>query len=244
MRLGGSSNEGDNSYRLMNDDGNQGFDDRLGFIRKVYGIMCTQLTITAFMTLLPYLSEGFRLWIISHPGLALACAVLGLALSCGLFCIESLARKVPANYILMLFFTLCEAYTVTFVCAMVNDGLIVLQAAFMTAALSGGLTVYAVTTKRDFTMCGGLIWGIATVMIVFSLFSIFFGRTMSLIYCTLGVIVFAIYLVFDTQLIVGGEGRYAHLNEEDYILGAIILYLDIINIFLYIIEILIRLKND
>jgi FtsH-binding integral membrane protein len=72
------------------------------------------------------MSEGFRLWIVAQPGLALMCAVFGVALSCGLFCIESLARKVPTNYILMLLFTFCEAYTVTFVCAMVNDGLIVL----------------------------------------------------------------------------------------------------------------------
>jgi FtsH-binding integral membrane protein len=101
-----------------------------------------------------------------------------------------------------------------------------------------------VTTKRDFTVCGGLMWGLACVMLGFSFFAMFFGPTMRLIYCTFGVMVFAVYLVFDTQLIVGGEGRSYQLNQEDYILGAIILYMDIINLFIYILEFLMRLKND
>jgi len=38
-------------------------------------------------------------------------------------------------------------------------------------------------------------------------------------------------------MIIGGKRRHV-LSKEDYILGAIMLYLDIINIFLFILEIL------
>jgi len=105
----------------------------------------------------------------------------------------------------------------------------------MTASLTLGLTFYAFNTKTDFTAWGGMLWGLGAVLLIFGLFSFLFGPTMRLIYCTLGVILFSVYLVFDTQLIMGGEGKYASLGKDDYILGAIILYLDIINIFLYIV---------
>ena len=113
----------------------------------------------------------------------------------------------------------------------------------MTAGLVAGLTVYAYTTKTDFTAWGGLLWAVGSIFLLFSLISIFFGPTLRLVYCALGVLLFSVYLVFDTQFIVGGADRYASLNKEDYILGAIILYLDIINIFLYIVQILSSLND-
>jgi FtsH-binding integral membrane protein len=45
------------------------------------------------------------------------------------------------------------------------------------------------------------------------------------------------YLVFDTQLMMGGKHRYS-LSPEEYIFAALNLYLDIINLFLYILSII------
>ena len=56
------------------------------------------------------------------------------------------------------------------------------------------------------------------------------------LYCALGAVLFGIYLVIDTQLIVGG-GRYS-ISMDDYVAGALILYIDIIQIFLYILSLL------
>lgn len=78
------------------------------------------------MTLIPYLNEGVRISMLKNPGLALTAAISGLILSCFLFCVHSLSRKVPTNYIIMFAFTLCEAYTVSFIAATVGDGLIVI----------------------------------------------------------------------------------------------------------------------
>ncbi len=114
----------------------------------------------------------------------------------------------------------------------------------MTAGLVVGLTFYAMTTKTDFTVFGSLLWSIGALFLLFSLFSVFFGPTLRLIYCTLGVLLFSFYLIFDTQLIIGGEDRYAMVGNDDYILGAVILYLDVINIFIYILQILSAASRD
>ena len=57
-----------------------------------------------------------------------------------------------------------------------------------------------------------------------------------LIYACIMVVVFGVYLVIDTQMIIG-EKKY-EINDEDYVLGALILYLDIIMLFIYILRII------
>jgi protein lifeguard len=54
-----------------------------------------------------------------------------------------------------------------------------------------------------------------------------------MIYASLGALLFSCYLVFDTQLMMGGKHKYS-ISPEEYIFAALNLYLDIINIFLYI----------
>ncbi len=56
------------------------------------------------------------------------------------------------------------------------------------------------------------------------------------LYCGLGVLLFGIYIIVDTQLIVGG--RSAELEIDDYFLGAMLLYIDIVSIFIYILQLL------
>lgn len=67
------------------------------------------------------------------------------------------------------------------------------------------------------------------------LFSIWFPFLGNL-YCCLGVILFGIYLVIDTQMIIGG--KRLELSTDDYIAAALLLYIDIIQIFLYILQML------
>jgi FtsH-binding integral membrane protein len=45
---------------------------------------------------------------------------------------------------------------------------------------------------------------------------------------------FGIYLIIDTQLIIGG--KRLELSLDDYVIGALILYMDIIQIFLYLLQ--------
>jgi FtsH-binding integral membrane protein len=115
--------------------------------------------------------------------------------------------------------------------------LVVVAAACMTAFIVIGLTAYAYYTKTDFTPLGGSMTVVLFSLMAFGFMCIFFGPTMHLIYCLIGVVVFGIYLVMDTQMIVGGkaERRY-QINHDDYIIGALTLYLDIIQIFLFILQ--------
>ena len=52
-----------------------------------------------------------------------------------------------------------------------------------------------------------------------------------------GAVLFGMYIVFDTQMMLGGKHKYA-ISPEEYIFASLNLYLDIVNLFLYILSIL------
>lgn len=75
---------------------------------------------------------------------------------CALICVRKLARTVPTNYILLFLFTFCEAYFVMFA-ACIFEPKVVGIAALFTSAVCIGLTIYALTSKTDFTYGGGSV---------------------------------------------------------------------------------------
>ena len=149
--------------------------------------------------------------------------------------------------LLLLVFTLSEAYMVSFITTVYAEfkgGAIVIVAACMTLgnyffnkAIVVALTLYAMFTRSDFSAGYGILFGMIAPFIMFGIFAwVSWIPVLHSLYCALGACLFAIYLVIDTQLIVGG-GRYS-LSMDDYVAGAMILYIDIIQIFLYILELL------
>lgn len=62
-------------------------------------------------------------------------------------------------------------------------------------------------------------------------------KTLTLVYASLGALLFSLYLIYDTQLMLGGKHKYT-ISPEEYVFAALNLYLDIINIFIYILTII------
>lgn len=106
-----------------------------------------------------------------------------------------------------------------------------------------GLTIYAIFTKSDFTMMWGVIWILFMSFLVFGIFTgIGFSYWLYNLYCVFGVILFGIYIIFDTQMIIGG--KRLQLSMDDYVIGALILYIDIIQMFLYLLSLFGRRWNS
>eukprot|EP00744_Colponema_vietnamica_P000296 GILI01000532.1.p2 GENE.GILI01000532.1~~GILI01000532.1.p2 ORF type:complete len:258 (-),score=85.08 GILI01000532.1:154-903(-) len=212
---------------------------RLGFIRKVYGILALQLLVTVAVTAGIISSESSRVAVLHAPGFMWAALAVSLVCIIALSCCPGVARQYPTNYILLGIFTLAESYLVGAVSATYNTKIVLLAFA-STVAVVGGLSLYAWTTKTDFTLMGGILF---TVLICFSLFGILciFFPVLDTLYSCLGALLFSFYIIYDTQMILG-NGKY-NLSEEDYIFGALTLYLDIINLFLYILSIISKLTG-
>jgi len=153
-----------------------------------------------------------------------------------LVCSTTMAKQVPTNYLLLGIFTVTETVMVGFICSHSKTE-IVLMALFMTVAISLAVTLYALTTETDFTMSGGILFVLGMALLVIGLAVHFTNnKTIHIIYSGLSVILFGIYLIYDVQLIAGGKSH--ELSYDDYILGSLMLYIDIIGIFIHLLNIL------
>ena len=70
----------------------------------------------------------------------------------------------------------------------------------MTLGITLAITVYALTTKSDFTVYGGFFFIVGMGLFLFSLCAIMFGGMcpiLHIFYCLVGVILYGFYLVYD-----------------------------------------------
>lgn len=209
---------------------------RNGFIRKVYSILMCQLVVTlAFMSIFFYVPAIKEY---THQNIWVFIVALILTFVCliTLACCPDVRRKSPLNFIFLGIFTVCESFLLG-ISASSYDADAVLIAVGITAALCFGLTLFAFQTKIDFTMCSGGLFVALLVLLIFGfLAAIIQNRILNLVYASIGALIFGLYLVLDTQLMIGGKHKYS-ISPEEYIFATLNLYLDIINLFMFILSI-------
>lgn len=216
---------------------------RQGFIRKVYGILSVQLVITFGFVALLSASEDSRKWTRSNMWLMWVALGVTLVLIIAMSCCENVRRKTPHNYICLMVFTVAEGFLVGMISSVYNYQ-VVITAVVITAVICLALTAFAFQTKIDFTIYSGLLFVVLIVFILFGLIASFFpGKTINLVYACIGALIFSAYLVIDTQMLVGGSHKY-QISPEEYVFAALTLYLDIINIFMYMLQIIQSVSGD
>jgi uncharacterized protein len=109
---------------------------------------------------------------------------------------------------------------------------------FITAMTFAGVSIYGWATKQDLTsvgsFCGMALWGV----IIASIVNLFFHApafTWIVSYC--GVAIFIGLTAYDTQRLKVIHQNMAGAPEQLAIFGALILYLDFINMFLFLLRI-------
>merc|ERR1712217_747063 len=121
----------------------------------------------------------------------------------------------------------------------------VLIALGVTTVVVFGLTLFACQTKVDFTGCGPYLFVALLCLMAFGFFmwlgSFFLSpasmQTMNIMYASAGALIMSFYIVYDTQLIVGGKHQRSNeFSIDDYAFAAISLYIDIVQLFLYILR--------
>eukprot|EP00437_Effrenium_voratum_P037794 CAMPEP_0181474462 /NCGR_PEP_ID=MMETSP1110-20121109/40670_1 /TAXON_ID=174948 /ORGANISM="Symbiodinium sp., Strain CCMP421" /LENGTH=249 /DNA_ID=CAMNT_0023599647 /DNA_START=74 /DNA_END=823 /DNA_ORIENTATION=+ len=220
---------------------------RHGFIRKVYGILGCQLLLT---TLIAGLITIYGANLVVHsPGTVMTLIVLSTAMSigvlCTFMCCPDTMRNSPTNYLLLTAFTVAESVLVGFICVQYTVQSVLVTLA-ITAAVVLTLTLFAFQTKYDFT--GFMPYLFSALMVLF-----FFGlalsiaswcgaagsgafKVLNLVYAGLGALIFSFYIILDTQLIVGGKHNKHRFSIDDYCMAAINIYVDIIQLFLFLLE--------
>lgn len=117
------------------------------------------------------------------------------------------------------------------------------RAFFVASGMFAGMSLWAMTTKKDLSSIGNYLimglWGI----IIASLVNIFLSSSsLSWVISFVGVFLFLGLTAYDTQIIKRWSAEMGDVDEADYmrisIMGALKLYLDFINLFLFLLRLL------
>ena len=212
---------------------------RSGFVQKVFSLVAAQLLLTAAVCAAFMFVPSLRGFVLAAPSMQMLSffASLGLLMACFAF-----KDQHPNNLYCLFAFTLSIAWSVGTVCARyyaVGLGLVVLQAVALTASATVGLTLYTLRSKKDFSYMGAALGASLWVLIIGSLVCSLVGMPgMHLALSVGGAAIFSLYIVYDVHMIA------KRLSPDEYVLGAITLYLDIINLFLHLLRSLSELQRN
>ena len=198
---------------------------RGGLLGKVFGLLAFSMAFTAAGALV-----GLRL----GPGLAMPATIGMMILSFAL----SFARRVAGlNLVLMYQLTFLAGIAlggIVMVYVAAGAGTIVLEAAAMTAVMTAGLSIYGLTTGRDFSGLMPKLFFAMLALVAASFIGIFLQATLlQLGFGLAGAVIFSLYILFEVQQI-----RYAEDTLPNAIIIAVGLYLSIFNLFLSLLRIL------
>jgi len=200
---------------------------RMGFLRKVYGILSVQLAFTTLLSALFMANENIQNFVSKSPVLLMGAALGSFVL---IFALMFKSRQTPHNYILLALFTICESILVGNI-VILYEVSSVITAFLLTAAVTVSLTVYTFQSKRDFSSWGAGLFSVLWVLILAGFIQMFFpSPMMDMAIAIGGSILFSLFIIFDTHMIMH------KVSPEDYIHAAVNLYLDILNLFLHILR--------
>ena len=122
---------------------------------------------------------------------------------------------------------------------LVFTGQSIVRTFFVTAASFGALSLYGYTTKRDLSAMGSFLMMGLFGLIIASVVNIFLGSTaLQFAISVIGVLIFAGLTAYDTQSIkeMYFEGDSSETQGRKVVMGALRLYLDFINMFMFLLQ--------
>jgi FtsH-binding integral membrane protein len=203
----------------------------------IYNYMTSAVLLTGIVALVAA-SSGITLALVGSPLIwlvMLAPLAFVLAMSFGL-------NKMSTGTLNVVFWSYAAVMGLSMsTIFLVYTGQSIATTFFATAAAFAGLSLVGYTTKKDLSGFGTfLIMGVIG-LIVASLLNFFLKSDgLSLVISGLGVLIFAGLTAYDTQRL---KAEYQYVRGTEYagkavIMGALSLYLDFVNMFMYLLRLL------
>jgi uncharacterized protein len=216
------------------------------YMLSVYNYMASGVLLTGIVAL--GFANSSLINLIVNPATGQATPLFWVALFAPLAIVFGLSfgiNRISARTAQMLFWVYAALIGVQFSSLfLVYTGASIAQAFFATAAAFLGLSLYGYTTKRDLSAMGTFfIMGVVGILVAMIVNMFLRSSALDLAISAIGVLVFAGLTAYDTQKIksiyfaVSGHGE---AMAKSAVIGALNLYLDFINMFLF----LLRLFGD
>nr|AOE07819.1 membrane protein [uncultured bacterium] len=210
------------------------------FMQKIYLWMTFALTLTGFVAYRTTQSEFLLELIFSSSFGLIGLILVELAL---VFWIMSGIQRMSSNMAIGLFllYSVLNGMTLS-VLLIVFTGASVASTFFITAGMFGAMSIYGYTTKQDLSSWGNLLFMALIGLILASVVNIFLQSSgLYWLISYIGVLVFVGLTAYDTQKIKQLAAQVivqSEVGRKVAILGALTLYLDFINMFIFMLRIL------
>ena len=203
--------------------------ERATLVRRTYVLVFAGVLVTMAGAMFGFSQPTIMAAVARHPFLSFLCAFAPLMLA------QTMRDRFPANIGLTLLFTFVEGVWISpllFVAERQSPGIIA-QTGLLTGSTFAVLTGYAFLSRRDFSAWGGFFMIGVIVLLVTSLLNLWFRNETASLWLAAGtVVIFGGLLVFDTWRLRNVYG------PNDYVLAAVNIYLDLLNLFLFILRLL------
>jgi FtsH-binding integral membrane protein len=203
--------------------------ERATLVRRTYGLVFLGIIATLIGAAFTFTQPALISAVGAHPFITAICWFAPLLMA------QSQARNFPRNIILTLLFTFIAGVWLAPMLQYylrVQPGVLA-EAGLLTFSTFGVLTLYATFSRRDFSAWGGFFTVGLVVLLLTMVLGFFFpsiGGSMWI--AGAGVFVFAGLLVFDTWRIT----RSGQFGDQDYVIAAVTIFLDLLNLFLFILS--------
>jgi FtsH-binding integral membrane protein len=203
--------------------------ERATLVRRTYLLVFAGVLVTMLGAAFGLTQPGIMQAVAAHPFIAFLCTFAPLMLA------QTMRDRFPANIGLTLAFTFAEGVFLSpllFVAQQRSPGIIG-QAALLTGSTFAVLTAYATLSRRDFSAWGGFLTVGVWVLLGTMLLNFFFKSSGADLWIAgVGTLLFSGLLVFDTWRLRNVYG------PDDYVIAAVNIYLDLLNMFLFILRLL------
>ena len=211
-----------------------------GFIERVFAWMTFGLIITTLSAFITVAIPGVVETLVSNTFIFIGLVVAELAV---VIILSAAINRFPPAIAGLLFtgYAVLNGITLSLILLVYTSSSIAVTFG-VTACTFGIMALFGFTTKRDLTKLGSLLIMALIGMILASVVNIFLNS--SLVYWIttyIGILIFVGLVAYDTQklkrmsLSLGGDGQLA---QRASIMGALALYLDFINLFLFLLRFL------
>ena len=215
---------------------------RSNFIFKVYVLLLCQLLIAVIMITFSLYSESFQYVLLHVRAVYIMFFIIAALTFIGPNFFPKILKLHPYNYIYLFTFTISYDYIICEQTCKYTP-ITVMMALILTFITVATLTLYAKHSKKDFTILGGTFFVSMNLFVIGNMITYIIGAQYSsyvVICCCC--IVFSTYIIYDTQLIIGDGGE--RFSEDDYILATMLLYIDIINLFVQMLKLISKAMDD
>jgi FtsH-binding integral membrane protein len=205
-------------------------EERLALIRRTYSVVLAGVFVTMLGVAVAFTQPAIMSTVAAHPFITFFLSFVPLLMA------QRNARTFPANIGFTFLYTFLVGLWIAPVLAFAERAQpgIIGETAVLTGAAFGTLTGYAFLSRRNFSAWGSFFFVGLIVLIVTIFLNAFFLHSAGAATWIGGaaVLIFSGLLVFDTWRLRNVYG------PDDYIPAAINIYLDILNMFLWILQLL------